>query len=144
MRTEEHMGPDEKIPGGDLEMALLSALWEHAAAPLARAVSARELHGQVGVERGIVYTTVAKVLDRMLAKGMVARERAGRAYLYTPLVERGDTQRTMLRRMIAGVVGDDTQPAMAALVGALSDISPELLDQLTQELHKRRGGHDGT
>jgi hypothetical protein len=49
-----------RLPGGDLEYAVLAKLWEIGTA------SAREIHGHVGEPNGLVYSTTAKVLDRLL------------------------------------------------------------------------------
>lgn len=39
-------------------------------------------------DRGLAYTTVMTVLDRLANKGMVVRERAGRAWRYQPAAGR--------------------------------------------------------
>jgi len=126
------------LPGGNLERALLSALWATDEA------TARELHDEVGVPRGIVYTTVAKVLDRLVEKGIVRRRRSGRAYRYRALAERAETQRAMARGWIEQLADGGAQPAIAALVGALEDVSPELLDKLAAELASRRRQRGGS
>lgn len=123
-------------PGGDLEFALLAALW----AREGRRASARELHDEVGQPRGIVYTTVAKVLDRLVDKRLVKRRRAGRAYIYAPAVKQAETQRAMVRGLIEQIAGGDPEPAVAALIGAMEDVSPDLLEQLAAELKARKGG----
>lgn len=126
------------LPGGDLERALLAALWARQEA------SARELHDDVGGPRGIVYTTVAKVLDRMVEKRVVRRRRAGRAYRYRAAAKREDTQRAMARGLLEQLAGGGPRPAIAALVGALEDISPELLEELASVIDERRGGRHGS
>jgi predicted transcriptional regulator len=60
-----------RLPGGDLEYAVLAKVWELGSA------SAREIHEQVGEPAKLVYTTTAKVLDRLHAKHLVDRERKG-------------------------------------------------------------------
>jgi BlaI family transcriptional regulator, penicillinase repressor len=105
--------------------------------------SARELHENVGKARGIVYTTVAKVLDRLVDKGMVRRKRAGRAFLYRAVAKRAETQRAMARDLIERLASDKPRPAMAALVGAIEQVSPELLDDLAAELRARKGRRHG-
>jgi len=124
------------LPGGDLEFALLAALW----ARDDRSASARELYDQIGEPRGIVYTTVAKVLDRMVDKRLVKRKRVGRAYVYAPVAQQAETQRAMARGLIEQILGDDPEPAVAALIGAMEDVSPDLLEQLAAELKARKGG----
>lgn len=131
---------DTRVPGGDLELALLTALWNRADGR----ATVRELHEEVGKVRGIVYTTVAKVLDRLVDKGMVGRRRRGRAYVYHARVERAATQRAIARHLIERLAGDAPRPAVAALVGALEEVSPSLLDDLAAELQARKAAVDGT
>lgn len=133
-------GDDDEplLPGGELERALLTALWTRQQA------TARELHDEIGAQRGTVYTTIAKVLDRLVDKGMVRRRRSGRAYTYRAVAERAQTQRAMARGLIEHLWDSGPRPAVAALVGALEDVSPELLDQLAAELKARRRRRDGT
>lgn len=125
------------LPGGDLERALLAALWTREEA------TARELYEDVGRPRGLVYTTVAKVLDRLVEKGVVRRRRAGRAYAYNAVAKREDTQRAIARGFIQQLADGGPRPAIAALVGALEDVSPDLLDELALELRARRRRRDG-
>jgi predicted transcriptional regulator len=118
-----------------LEFALLSALWERDG----EEVSARELYDHVGKARGVVYTTVAKVLDRLVSKRLIRRRRIGRSYTYSPVAERAETHRAMARSLLEQIVTEDPEPAIAALVGAMEDISPDLLTQLRAELAARKG-----
>lgn len=124
-----------RTPGGELELALLAALWSRNG----HEASARELHDEVGESRGIVYTTVAKVLDRLVEKRLVRRRRLGRAYVYSAVATRGETQRAMARSLLERIVGEDPRPAIAALLGAIEDVSPQLLEQLAAELAARKG-----
>ncbi len=122
------------LPGGNLELGLISVLWTRGEA------TTRELFDAVGESRGIVYTTVAKVLDRLVEKGLVKRRRLGRVYVYSAVVKRAETQRAMARTLLEQIVGEDPEPAVAALIGAMEDVSPALLDQLATELAARKGG----
>lgn len=125
------------LPGGDLERALLAALWNRTEA------TARELYEIVGAPRGIVYTTVAKVLDRLVEKGVARRHRVGRAYAYRAVAKREATQRAIARGFIQQLADGGPRPAIAALVGAIEDVSPDLLDELTLELKARRRRRHG-
>ena len=48
-----------RLPADDLEYAVLRSLWE------LRKASVRDLHDRVGAPEGLVYTTTAKVVDRL-------------------------------------------------------------------------------
>ena len=61
---------------GDLERAVMDVLWDRSGPATVREV----VDGLDG--RDLAYTTVMTVLDRLAGKGMVERERAGRAWSY--------------------------------------------------------------
>lgn len=63
---------------GDLERAVMDALWSRDGAASVRDVCA-DL-----TERELAYTTVMTVLDRLARKGFLNRERCGRAWHYEP------------------------------------------------------------
>lgn len=130
-------GNEPVLPGGELERALLTALWAR------KEATARELFDDIGGPRGIVYTTVAKVLDRLVEKRMVRRRRSGRAFTYRAVAQREATQRAMARGFIEQLSDRGPRPAIAALVGALEEVSPALLDELAAELKARRRRRNG-
>ena len=68
---------------GDLERAAMEAVWE-AGPSTARQVAERL------ADRGLAYTTVLTVLGRLEAKGLLRRERSGRAHTYVALASRED------------------------------------------------------
>jgi predicted transcriptional regulator len=67
---------------GELERAVMDVLWDRGTPATVREV-AEVLH-----DRDLAYTTVMTVLDRLAGKGMVERERAGRAWSYRPAASR--------------------------------------------------------
>ena len=111
---------------------MLAALWD------LRSASAREIYSRIGEPNGLVYTTIAKVLDRLFAKKLVARERAGKAFLYRPSVPRQVVERGRVRRTLTSLFGAEPRPAMAALVEAVESIDPDLLDELENAVKQRR------
>jgi predicted transcriptional regulator len=126
------------LPGGDLEHAVLLVLWELGEA------SAPEIHRRVGEPNGSVYTTTAKVLDRLYAKGLVSRERAGKAFVYKPAFTRRVVERARVRHVLGRVLRPDVGPAMATLVEAVESIDPELLDELARQVEARRRSRRGS
>lgn len=126
------------LPGGDLEYAVLVALWDMGSA------STRDVHGRVGEPEGLVYTTTAKVLDRLHLKGLVSRERSGKAFLYRPAVERDAIERARTARAVSGLLGTEPKPAIATLVDAVEDVSPDLLDELARAVATKRRSRRGS
>jgi predicted transcriptional regulator len=124
------------LPGGDLEYGVLAALWELGSA------TPRDIHERVGEPKGLVYTTIAKVLDRLREKGLVSRMRSGRAFVYMPRVTREVIEQRRAKDAVRRMLGDKPRPAMAALVDAVEAVDPELLGELQRlVLARRRGSH---
>mgnify|MGYP001190425971 CR=1 FL=1 len=65
---------------GDLEQAVMEVLW---ASPTA--LSVRDVQAELAAERGLAYTTVMTVMDRLAKKGQLNRELDGRAWRYSPV-----------------------------------------------------------
>lgn len=120
------------LPGGDLEYAVLSALWNLGVA------SGPDVHRAVGEPRGLVYTTIAKVLDRLREKSLVRRKRIGRSFTYQAIAGRETVTQARARDIVTRVLGDAPLPAMAALVDAVEAVDPELVDELERMVAERR------
>jgi predicted transcriptional regulator len=118
------MPRDRPLPGGRLEYAVLVAVWE------GETVTVRELHERVGVPLGLVYTTTARVLDRLHAKKLVARIKEGKVFRYRAAVARHEIERARLTRTLSSVLVEETRPALATLVEVMEEIRPGLLDEL--------------
>ena len=127
-----------RLPADDLEYAVLRALWD------LRDASVKELHQRVGIPAGLVYTTTAKVVDRLRDKGLVARRRDGGAFAYTPAVDRDTVERARARQLWTRFLGPGPRPAVAALVEAAEDLDPDLLEELARAIRDRRGNDRGT
>jgi predicted transcriptional regulator len=70
---------------GDLERAVMDVLWDGDGTTTGFTV--REVTEALH-DRELAYTTVMTVLDRLAGKGMVQREREGRAWSYRPAAPR--------------------------------------------------------
>jgi BlaI family transcriptional regulator, penicillinase repressor len=127
-----NMATKFRLPGGDLEYAVLSKLWELGSA------SAREIYTRVGEPQGLVYTTTAKVLDRLHAKGLVSRERRGTSFIYRPRVARDLVDNARAREFLKRLFGPAPRGAGATLVDAVESLDPALLDELAEAIAARR------
>ena len=127
-----------RFPGGELEQAVLAALWELEGA------SAPEIHARVGEPRHLVYTTTAKVLDRLLTKRLVRRVRQGKSFFYTPREPRGLVEAARFGDGLRKLLGPEPKPAMATIVDALEAVDPSLLDELARLVHARRRSRHGS
>ncbi|MEV5505381.1 BlaI/MecI/CopY family transcriptional regulator [Streptomyces orinoci] len=109
-------------PAGELEAAVLSALWA-AERPLTPAEVQQVLPGV------LARTTVATILARLHDKGTVSRTRAGRAYAYSPVVE--DHAALAAHRMHTELDKERDRPGvLARFVSRLTSDDEELLRDL--------------
>lgn len=127
-----------RLPGDDLEYAVLAQLWQLGSA------SVRELHERIGAPQDRVYTTTAKVIDRLRAKGLIQRQRRGGAFVYRPRVKPEEVERARARNALERLLGPAPRAAVAALVEAVNDLDPALLTELEQAVAARKRTHDGT
>ena len=93
-----------------LEMECLKALWS-----LGRG-SVREVQGSLTAQRPLAYTTVMTVMDRLARRGCVQRERAGRSFVYTPLVSRDDVQRVAVQDLVESLF-DGSRDSLRQFLG---------------------------
>jgi predicted transcriptional regulator len=111
---------------GQLERAVLQVLWDHPEPMAARDVLAA-LEG-----RDLAVTTVLTVLDRLGRKGLVTRERDGRAHRYQAAARRED----YIADLMLDALGQapDRGAALARFLGGVSDTDT---DHLRRALRRR-------
>ena len=120
------------LPADELEYAVLAKLWELGAA------SVRELHELLGEPAGRVYTTTAKVIDRLRNKGLIQRQRRGKTFVYRPRVARPEVERARAKQAVSRLLGAAPRAAVAALVDAVDAFDPQLLDELERAVNACR------
>ncbi|HEY7498370.1 MAG TPA: BlaI/MecI/CopY family transcriptional regulator [Vicinamibacterales bacterium] len=79
----------------DGEARLMMVLWEKAQATVAEVVSA------LGSKRPVNYSTVQTMLRILESKGYVTHEKAGRAFIYRPLVDERQARRKALKHLVS-------------------------------------------
>lgn len=110
---------------GSLELRVLEALWA-----CGEAATVRDLEPGF---TGVAYTTLMTTLDRLHRKGVLAREKSGRRFLYRPKLTR--------EALLSGVAGDaltamfgagarDLRPVVSFLVDAVRREDRDVLDAL--------------
>src|ERR1051326_6392084 len=65
---------------GDLQLRIMQILWAREEATVA------DVHGALAVERDLAYTTVATMLRKMEARGLVKHRLDGRSFVYRAAV----------------------------------------------------------
>ncbi|MPY96715.1 MAG: transcriptional regulator [Actinophytocola sp.] len=98
-------------PLGDLERAIMDALWG-ASEPM----TARDVQDALA-ERALATTTVLTVLGRLERKGLVARAKDGRAHRYRPTASREDHIAELMRDVLDAA--PDRNAALASFLGSV-------------------------
>lgn len=118
---------------GELEAAIMSALWNRA-----EPATVREVWYDLRPERDLAYNTVLTVVDNLYKKGWLHRDRHGRAFRYRPLASRADYGGRLMRDAMAES-GDPT----GSLVGFVRQLSDDESAALREALSAyESGGQD--
>lgn len=119
---------------GSLEAEIMEFFWGEADQPLA----ARAVAEFVGPRRGVKYITVVTVLNNLCRKGLLRREKEGRAYVYEPTLDRGRFLEQVSRDVLSGVVRLGPDVAVNSFVDVLAELDPDQLETLRRKLAERK------
>ena len=119
---------------GPLEERVLEILWREE-----RDLSVREVHEALGQD--LAYTTVMTTLDRLFKKGLLVRERDGRAFRYEPRTTREVFAASLLRRLLEPLLRrGPVRPMLATLVDAVGERDSTLLPELQRLVREKERG----
>jgi len=85
------------------------------------------------------YTTIQTVLNRLVERGLVTREREGIAFRYAPSMAEPDYVSGAIDRALSDASPGAREAALAQLVGALGRDELKTLERLAAQVEKRRG-----
>lgn len=104
---------------GPLETEVMELLWTRGSATV------RDVVDALAEARGLAYTTVMTVLVRLHAKGLLARERVGRIYVYRATQTRDEHRAWISRDLARGLVSEFGDAALAAFSAELDEVDAE-------------------
>jgi predicted transcriptional regulator len=113
---------------GDLERAIMAVIWA-ADSP----VTGRAVVDELNRERAVAYTTVLTVMDRLVDKGMLTKQRTGRAHTYQAATSRAG----YTAELMASVLGSSDDRS-AVLLHFVEHIPPDQADALQAALDATR------
>jgi BlaI family transcriptional regulator, penicillinase repressor len=100
----------DDIALSELQLDLLRALWTRGEASVA------EVAEDLAATRGLAHTTVATVLSRLAARGVVEARREGRQLVYRARVSEPEVRRSMVSGLIGRLFSGDPKALLAHLV----------------------------
>lgn len=124
-----------KSPGlasvfGALELRVLEALW-------------RRGHGTVrdlcDDFPAAAYTTLMTTMERLHKKGVLHREKNGRAFIYRPIDSRAELESGLITRAIQPLLSSESaRPVLSCFVDEVSRHDERLLDELERLVQEKR------
>jgi predicted transcriptional regulator len=115
----------ERRPMGALEAEVMACLW--AAKGSVTPAAVREKLAQP-----LAYTTVSTILVRLWQKGLVSRERSGKVFLYTSVVEEADLAAQRMHQALQRT--GNRRAALSRFVDTLTVGESKALRQIVEQL----------
>jgi len=117
---------------GHLELTVMQILWDRGES------NVRDVTGRLA--RPLAYTTVMTTLDRLFKKGLLARRKEDRAFVYSPKYSRGEWDQKRTGELIAGLLAPDgsSELLISCLVDAVGRHDATLLDELERRIRLKR------
>jgi predicted transcriptional regulator len=126
---------------GTLERQVIEVVWA------SDEVTVRDVHTRL--DGRVAYTTVMTTLDRLFRKGLLARTKRARAFVYAALASREELDDIFASDVVSGLLageGSAPLPFLSNLVDAVGERDRALLDELERlvKVKRRQLGREGT
>ncbi len=128
------MGGSDRLPQlTAIELEVMKVLWRGAR------LSAREVHDQVAPRLGWAYSTTRTTMERMVRKGLLAKQSFHGIHLYEPLISRASGLARRVRDFAEQVLEINHAPVVS-LFAESATLSPEEISELRNLLDQARDG----
>jgi predicted transcriptional regulator len=122
---------------GDLEARVLRAVWA-----IGRPAAARTVHARVATEHRVELLTVVTVLNKLVDKGVLRREKQQDLLHYSARLTEAEFVAQASRRVVEGILSLAPDAVTASLVDVLAERDPERLAELSRLVRRRLGEQD--
>lgn len=117
---------------GDLEARVMRIVWK-----LGRPVPAREVHERVSEEHTVAIHTVITVLNKLVAKGLLHREKRQELLHYEPMLTEEQFLTQTSRRLVEGILSLGPQAVTTSFVEVLAESDRDRLEDLARLIQQR-------
>jgi len=126
------------IKPSDSELEIMQILWEKG--PL----TVREVNNFLNLERRVGYTTTLKIMQIMREKKLLIRDTAQRSHIYSPTMESGEVQSSILNHVIKTVFRGNSSNLVLRALGNGQASASEMAEikALIEELESKDDGTD--
>ena len=119
----------------DAELAILQVLWDSGPSTV------RQVQESLNQMRPTGYTTVLKLLQIMVEKGLVVRDESQRAHIYRTILSEEQTQTQLIDRLLERAFEGSTAQLVLRALSAKKTTGKEL-EQIRKMLDEVEGGQD--
>lgn len=120
---------------GDLEARVMKSIWE-----LGHPAPAKEVHARVIREHRVALLTVVTVLNKLVDKGLLGREKQEGLLHYRALWSEEELRRHVSRRVVEGILSFGPSAVAASFVDVLAERDPAQLAALRCLIDERLQG----
>ena len=117
---------------GDLEVRVMRAVWT-----LGKPAPARAVHELVVEEHDVALLTVITVLNKLVAKELLARAKYDDLLHYSARLTEEEFRAAASRRVVTGILSLGPEAVAASLVDALAERDPEQLAELGRLVRRK-------
>ena len=117
---------------GTMEKEIMEALWNREEG------SVKDVLDTFPPGRDVSYSTVITVTNRMAKKGLLAKRKVGKAYLYKPAYTKEQFLETVSKKIVEGVSGISLDAALVHFVDYMVKVEPEKMEYFSQLIESRR------
>jgi predicted transcriptional regulator len=118
---------------GVLERQVMTLVWNQGE------TSVRDARDRIGSE--VAYTTIMTTMDRLFRKGLLARRKVGRAFLYHATASRAEMEGAVASDLVHSLLqraDSNSLPILSSLVDVVSEGDRTLLDELERLVREKR------
>ena len=115
------------------ELEILRVLWQRGASTV------RDVHESLDHARPVGYTTVLKLLQIMVDKGLARRDASARSHVYTAVASQEATRRRLVADLVRRVFGGSRLGLVLHALESTPATGPEL-EQIRRLLDEKNGG----
>jgi BlaI family transcriptional regulator, penicillinase repressor len=99
----ERVPPRKSATLTEAELRLMEVLWDKGPATVQQVLDG------LSAEAPLAYNSVLTTIRILERKGYVKHEKDGRAFIYSPLIERKEATRSEIRRLVSRFFGDSQE-----------------------------------
>lgn len=117
---------------GNLEAEVMSVVWERGRATV------QDVKDALEPRRSLAYTTIMTVMSRLAEKGLLDRQKDGRAFYYTPSVSQKKVANSLLQALVRRLYDGAAGQAIAQLLETEDGVDDKELERLEQLIRSKR------